>query len=124
MLREDQLRPAVLIVEHATPIRMNMVDLVDQAGCRAIEAISADDALLLLRQLGDIKVIVVDLDTPGSIDGLQLLGTARALCPTIGVIAVSGYGRPAASELPTQAIFFPKPFDGSQVMKALRQMSV
>ncbi len=124
MLREDQLRPAVLVVEHATQIRINMVDLTDRAGCRAIEAISADEALLLLRQLGDIKVIFIDLDTPGSMDGLRLLVTARALCPTIGVIAVSGYGRPATRELPANTAFFAKPFSGARVIESLRQMAV
>lgn len=123
MLKADQLRPAVVIVEHATPIRMNIVDLVDKAGCRAIETSNVEDALLLLRQLGDISGIFVDLDTPGSMGGLWFVATARTLCPTIGVIVVSGYGRPAASELPVDTVFFPKPYDAAKVVETLKRMT-
>ena len=64
------LLPAILVVEDEAVIRMVTADVLQDAGFRIIEAVSADEALDLLDARPDVRVIVTDVNMTGSMDGL------------------------------------------------------
>lgn len=59
----------ILIVEDEPLVRMLAVDTVQDAGFETLEAASADQALLLLEAYPDIKILMTDIDMPGSMNG-------------------------------------------------------
>jgi two-component system, response regulator PdtaR len=69
----EPMRPsvAVLIVEDEPLIRMGTVYLIEDAGFEVYEASSADAAIALLELHREIRLIVTDVDMPGSMDGLS-----------------------------------------------------
>ena len=69
-------QPYVLVVEDEFFSRMHAADLVEAAGYRAIEVSNADEAIAILEARKDIRIVLTDIDMPGSMDGLKL---ARAI---------------------------------------------
>lgn len=112
--------PVVLVVEDDLLIRIGALDLVRDAGCIAVEAKDADEAIRILEVRPDIRLVFTDIDMPGSMDGLKLSHYVRNRWPPIHLILASGKSPIDASELPARARFFPKPYDEAPIARAIR----
>jgi two-component system, response regulator PdtaR len=100
----------VLVVEDEPLIRMAAVDLVENAGYAALEAGNADEAIRILEQRADIRLVFTDIDMPGTMDGLKLARLVRDRWPPVHIILVSGKTLVDRGDLPSGAEFFPKPY--------------
>lgn len=109
----------VLVVEDEPLQRMSLMDLVEEAGYDVAEASDADQALIVLESRPDIRIILADVDMPGSMDGLRLAATVRDRWPPIEIIVTSGRGIPQLSSIPARAMFLPKPLNEQRVKEAL-----
>ena len=67
----------VLVVEDEFLSRLHAVNLVEDAGYKAIEASNAKEAIAILEARKDIRIVFTDVDMPGTIDGLKLAHTIR-----------------------------------------------
>lgn len=112
----------VLMVEDHAIIRMQIADLIRDAGFEVIEAINADAALKELSRRGDVRILVTDVDMPGSMNGIELAHTVRGSVPAIGVIVMSGMAQPTVGELPDNAVFISKPIDNDLLVTTLRDL--
>lgn len=73
MAREISEKSAVvLIVEDEPLVRLCAVTMVEEAGLDVIEAANADEAIRILENRSDIRVVFTDIQMPGSMDGLNL----------------------------------------------------
>lgn len=115
--------PVVLIVEDEPLLRMMAADIVEDAGCMAIEASNADEAIVLLESRSDIRIVFTDIDMPGSMDGLKLAAAIRDRWPPIEIIVASGHVRIDDLELPPRSVFFSKPYDADKVTAQLNRMA-
>jgi len=113
----------VLVVEDEPLVRMFAVAFVEDAGFDVLEAADANQAVAILETRTDIRIVFTDIDMPGSIDGMKLARAVRDRWPPIEIIIVSGQRRPVGSELPTRAVFFPKPYDVDAVTAELDRMA-
>jgi CheY-like chemotaxis protein len=113
------LPAVVLIVEDEPIIRMNAVDMVEEAGCIAIEAANADEAIAILESRNDICVVFTDINMPGSMDGLKLARAVHDRWPPIHLIVTSGMVTPDAGDIPDDGRFFRKPYQAEQIASAL-----
>ena len=75
---------------------MYNVDMLSDAGFDVIEAGNADEALKLLTDISDIRVVFTDVEMPGRIDGFELADLVEARWPGIGVVVTSGRRLPDA----------------------------
>src|SRR5918994_1858826 len=97
----------VLVVEDEMVLRMRAVDIVEDAGFTAIEAINAEQALSILESRSDISLLFSDIQMPGSMDGLKLAHAVHNRWPLIKIILVSGQeivGAGALKIIPKAAI--------------------
>ena len=83
-------RPVVLIVEDETLVRMEAIDAIETAGFDVVEAANADQAVAILEQRSDIRLIFTDIHMPGAMDGLKLAHFVKDRWPPIKIIATSG----------------------------------
>ncbi|GBQ11009.1 response regulator [Swaminathania salitolerans] len=109
----------VLIVEDEALQRISLMDLVEEAGYRVLEAADADQAMDVLERRSDIRIVMADVDMPGTMDGLGLVGIVRARWPSIDIIVTSGRGIPHSGTIPPRATFLPKPLNEHRVRGAL-----
>jgi CheY-like chemotaxis protein len=111
---------AVLIVEDEPLVRLCAVETVEAAGFTVIEAANADEAIRILEDRSDIRVVFTDIHMPGSMDGLKLAHAVRDRWPPIKIIVTSGRETVAEQELPAGGRFFAKPYDPAQIQETLR----
>ena len=84
----------VLIVDDEPVIRLVAAQALADAGFETIEAATADDALAILRQRGDVGVLFTDINMPGSIDGMDLARLVHEQWPAIRIVVTSGRALP------------------------------
>jgi CheY-like chemotaxis protein len=61
LLHQTAVPPKVLVVEDEMMLRMRAVDIVEDAGFTAIEAVNADEALEILESRSDIELLFTDI---------------------------------------------------------------
>ncbi len=115
--------PLVLVVEDEPLIRLNAVQMMEDAGYTAIEAHDAADAVQVLETRPDVRIVFTDIEMPGSMNGLRLAACIRDRWPPIEIILTSGAVIPAASAIPDGGVFVPKPYSQDQVEDALHQVA-
>jgi two-component sensor histidine kinase/CheY-like chemotaxis protein len=113
---------AVLVVEDEMMLRMRAVDMVEDAGFTAVEAINADDALAILESRSDIELLFTDIQMPGSMDGLKLAYAVHKRWPLIKIILVSGQLNLTDSDKPADSRFFGKPRDVKPIILEMQDM--
>jgi two-component sensor histidine kinase/DNA-binding NarL/FixJ family response regulator len=112
----------VLVVEDEMVLRMRAVDIVEDAGFTAVEAVNADEALAILEERSDIALLFSDIQMPGSMDGLKLAHAVHARWPSIKIILVSGQIKLSDAEKPANSLYFGKPLVVKQMIAELRAM--
>jgi DNA-binding NtrC family response regulator len=117
-------RPAVLIVEDETLIRLPVVEVVEDAGFEPVQAGNAGEAVALLEARGDIRLVFADVHMPGSMDGLALAHVIRHRWPSVEIIVTSGKVRLLPRDLPQRAKFIPKPYDIRRLAETISEMIV
>jgi CheY-like chemotaxis protein len=95
----------ILFVEDDFLLRMDAVQMIEEAGFDVLEAANADEAISILETRSDIKVIFTDINMPGSMDGLKLAHAVRGRWPPIKIIATSGHVEVKDEELPSGGMF-------------------
>ena len=119
---ETGVLPNVLVVEDEMLLRMRAVDIVEDAGFTAVEAVNADEALSILESRSDISLLFSDIQMPGSIDGLKLAQAVHRRWPHIKIILVSGQVKLSETDKPSNSRFFGKPIDVKQMIAELQGM--
>ena len=112
----------VLIVEDKALIRMSAVEMIEQTGCRIVEAVNADEAIDILTSRTDINVLFTDIEMPGSMDGLELAQAVHDRWPGIAIIVTSGRKRPSAGDLPVGSRFIAKPYEALTVARTIFEL--
>jgi CheY-like chemotaxis protein len=116
-------RPLILVVEDEALVRMTLVDVLEDAGFKVIEAVHADEALRVLKAVSDIHGMVTDVEMPrGSINGFELARYVRDSRQDIGVLIASGRATPKPGDLPEGALFIRKPVHPETLVRMLKTL--
>ena len=99
----------ILVVEDEVLTRALMAEELRLAGFSVIEADRADEALTYIESGEQVDLVFSDIQTPGSLDGLQLAQTLWSKYPDLLVILTSGNVVPKHV-----GTFVPKPYDVTQ----------
>lgn len=111
----------VLVVEDDDLVRMNAVEMLEDAGFTVVEAANADAEWIILESRDDIGVLFTDIDMPGLMNGFSLAERVAEHWPAIRLVLTSGRHRLADHEVPDHGLFVPKPYGTSQVLNAIAQ---
>jgi len=109
----------VLIVEDEAIVRLDAIDSLTHAGFRVIEAANADEAIAILESRHDIRVVVTDIQMPGSMDGLKLAAVVHNRWPPIALVVTSGRISVQQRDLPEHGRFLPKPYSSTGLIEAI-----
>ena len=80
------------------------------------DAENADEAIAILDAHKEIRVVLTDVQMPGSMDGVKLAHYVRERFPPTVLFVVSGNAPIPEHELPARATFLPKPFDPRELL--------
>ncbi|MGH6878662.1 MAG: response regulator [Rhizomicrobium sp.] len=112
----------VLVVEDEFLIRLNTVEMVEDAGYQALEAANADEALDILARRPDIAIVFTDVNMPGSMNGLELAEAISDSWPGTAVVLTSGRNILRDEDLPDDGRFILKPYSAGQVANVLHEV--
>jgi len=119
-MKSDRL----LVVEDDGLIRMDLVDMLVDAGYQVLEAANADQALDVLESEPAISALLTDIDMPGSINGLRLAHRVKEQRPHCKIVVISGRYSPSQGTLPDEALYLSKPISGIELEAALIRMNI
>ncbi|TPW26544.1 response regulator [Pararhizobium mangrovi] len=117
---QTQKRSVILIVEDEPILRMQAVDMIEDAGFEAIEAHDAAKAVEILENRLDIRVVFTDVDMPGTMDGLKLAALIRDRWPPIKLIVTSGIMDSKDIVIPAEVHFYPKPYREREIIEQIQ----
>jgi two-component system, response regulator PdtaR len=112
----------ILTVEDETLVRDYLGEILEQAGYQVVSAANADEAIEILETRNDIRVLITDVNMPGSMDGLRLAAAVRDRWPPIKIIIATGKGAPRREEMPMGSQFLPKPYAPDRVIAVVRMV--
>ncbi len=73
----------ILTVEDEFLVSEYLREVLEGAGYRVIATNNADEAIAVLESRNDIRVVITDINMPGSMDGLKLAAAIRGRWPPI-----------------------------------------
>ncbi len=117
-------RESVLVVEDEPSIRASLVRFLESLGYTACSADSPEQALAMLQNPGlRIALMVTDVVMPG-MSGGELVSKARALCPGLKCLHISGYPDDDLSRrgiVDKEVPLLSKPFTRDQLAHKVRE---
>ena len=109
----------VLVVEDEFLSRLHAVNLVEDAGYKAIEASNSEEAIAILEARKDIRIVFTDVDMPGTMDGLKLAHAIRTRWPPVELIVTSGHFNLSDADMPERGRFISKPYRDQDIVSAI-----
>jgi two-component system, response regulator PdtaR len=109
-------KPAILVVEDETLIRLWAAGLLEENGFSVLEAENAEAALKVLESRPDVKLLFTDVQMPGSLNGMELAREVHARWPHVLLVITSGRERPTRAEIPDDGRFVAKPYNAEELL--------
>jgi len=122
-VNETPVSRAVLVVEDEVLVRMLACDILKDGGYDALEAVSAQEALVLLEARPDIVLMFTDVDMPGEINGLGLARLVALKTPALPILITSGAGVAPQVDVPPNGRFLKKPYTPSVLLEIVQTMT-
>jgi CheY-like chemotaxis protein len=123
MVPQARLQPRtarILVVEDEVLIRAVVAEELRLAGFIVIEAGRGDEALTYIKAGEQVNLLFSDIQTPGSLNGLQLAETLHDQYPDIPVILTSGNAHPG--HVGIVEAFVSKPYDVTQTIALISEI--
>jgi CheY-like chemotaxis protein len=93
--------------------------ILTEKGYSVIAVANANDAIAMFEHRDDVRMLISDINMPGSINGLNLAATVRERWPHIKIIITTGQARPKIEEVPEGSLYLRKPYTPGSVMAAV-----
>jgi CheY-like chemotaxis protein len=114
-------RVGVLVVEDEFLLRMEMEDELVGAGYEVLTAANSDEAIEILTKRTDVRLVVTDINMPGTMDGIALTQYVRTRWPPIRMIVASG-AVAGMDKIPSGIPWFPKPYAHKAIQAKIREL--
>ncbi len=116
----------VLYVEDDEIIQSVASEALRDAGFEVVEAMSGDQAMVLLHNPDHFDVLFTDVRLPGGLDGIELAHETRKVYPSLPVFIASAYAarvRERLRDLDPPAIFMAKPYSLAKMVATIRGLT-
>ena len=99
-----------------------MADLLREYGFIVIEAVSAEEAIALLKSGANVELVFSDIRLPGPMDGLEFARNIRSEYPQIRLLLTSGSAVLKESDRDCHDGFFSKPYVAEHVITRIAKL--
>ncbi|MBC7800639.1 MAG: response regulator [Gemmatimonadaceae bacterium] len=113
----------VLVVEDEFLIRLTLAEALTDEGFRVIEAETGDEALAILRADPSIRLLLTDIQLPGTLNGRDLAKTFRQSVPDLPVIFMTGAPQTGPEIRGSRHdVFIAKPYTLQEICDATKRL--
>jgi CheY-like chemotaxis protein len=120
-MQHNSPRLVVLVVEDEWLVRDTIVEYLQNAGCRVLQAASGEDALSMLEREQAIDVLLTDIRLNGCVNGWEVGEAFRHKHAGKPVIYASGHSIEPPRQVPG-SLFFNKPYSPAEILDACQQL--
>lgn len=92
---ENGYGETILVVDDEPTVRLLLVDVLQDAGYRVLEASDGPGGLKILQSDTRIDLLLTDVGLPGGMNGRQVADAGRVLRPGLKVLFITGYAENA-----------------------------
>lgn len=110
----------ILVIEDEPVLRLEIVDMLEDDGFEVVVATNVDNAIQILENRLDIRIVYIDLDMPRGVDGVKIAAAIRDRWPPIEIVLTASRVDGARVQLPVRSKFFPKPINRTSVIRTMR----
>jgi CheY-like chemotaxis protein len=112
----------ILVVEDAPSVRRMVCAMLSQTGYNTVEACDGAEALRLLEQIQDVRLVLTDVIMP-VMDGAELARQLSRIRPDLRILFMSGYVEDdvVRSLGRVSSMFLAKPFTATVLTDRIRQ---
>ncbi len=122
---ESGFGETVLVIDDEPTVRLLLVDLLQDAGYRVLEAGDGVAGLKILQSDIRIDLLITDVGLPGGMNGRQVADAARVIRTTLKVLFITGYAENAIignGHLEPGMQVITKPFSMEAIATKVRDM--
>jgi DNA-binding NtrC family response regulator len=112
----------LLLVDDDTGFRQVLAETFLDAGFQVVEAEDGDQAIGILEGLGQLDVLVTDIQMPGRFDGNDVATKAKNRHPGLAVVYVSGSPESVTNRIGPCDVFLGKPFHCARMLSEVRRL--
>jgi two-component system, response regulator PdtaR len=112
----------ILTVEDEFLVSEYLSRILKDEGYSVISVLSADEAIAVLESRNDIRLIITDINMPGTMNGLKLAAAVRGRWPPIRIIIATGLRPPTKDQMPTGSLLLQKPYTPVSVVEAVERL--
>ena len=112
----------ILIVENEGLVRRELVYGFREMGLLVLEAQDADEAIALLNEHPEVRLMVTDIRMSGSMDGVRLAHHVRKRWPPVKIIVASGWPETQPRDLPARSVLIAKPYEQETLWLAAAEL--
>ncbi|WP_213878758.1 PAS domain-containing protein [Pseudomonas sp. dw_358] len=117
----------VLLIDDEPTVRMLIVEVLQDLGYQALEAVDGASGLEILQSATSIDLLITDVGLPGGINGRQVADAGRALRPDLKILFITGYAENAVvgdGDLDPGMHLLTKPFAMDELANRIKQLIV
>jgi CheY-like chemotaxis protein len=117
----DWHRDTILVVEDSPAIRKMVCAMLTQTGYNCLEANDGAEALHLLQEAGDVRLVLTDVIMP-NMDGTELARQLSRTRPELRILFMSGYVDDSlVRPIGRDPLFLAKPFTATALIEKVHQ---
>lgn len=121
-MTEPRAKPVILLVDDEPLFVLELKESLVEAGYEALSAHSADQAIKLLDSHPDIRLVVTDINMPGSTNGYGLIRVVQARWPPVKLIILCQKSSLAPGLPPKDVHVLSKPLIFAHLDAIIRQL--
>lgn len=95
-ISDDGAGRTVLVIDDEATVRMLIVEVLEEAGYKAIEADDGPSGMKVVQSGISIDLLITDVGLPGGMNGRQVADAAREIRPELKILFVTGFAENAA----------------------------
>jgi len=112
-------RPTILVTEDNVLLRLDASELLEAHGYEVVQADSAEEALKVMEERNDVRVLFTDIQMPPGCDGLELARKVHDRWPKVLLLITSGQVQPARAEIADDGLFIRKPYRAKDLLSEI-----
>ena len=114
--------PTILVAEDSELLRLLASDLLEGHGYTVVEADNAEEAIKVMENRKDVRLLFTDIQMPPGCDGLELAREVHNRWPKVHLVITSGQVQPSRAEIADDGRFIRKPYQAKDLLGQIDQL--
>ena len=112
----NAVRPTILVAEDSELLRLLASDLLEDHGYTVVAADNAEEAIKVMENRKDVRLLFTDIQMPPGCNGLELAREVHNRWPKVLLVITSGQVQPTRAEIADDGRFIRKPYRAKDLL--------